>query len=401
MSVFDQITAPTSNVHATFLCARVSDSNTLIEKTEPSIWTTDFARILDGMLAPELFLDTTAGHFAGAEKHINYHMLKVYEDGVLLMFDRSINPANVMNGAIRMHIYFAQNVIRDAVRINIKIAVTNGSVKRFDAPAYVDEGEKTHHCFYYGIPITTAEKLCEEGGSRALFVDKKAILAGDMSLLHSSIAQTSRLLEGDQLLSGEKTVSVRGFALPVNFAEIMWDGNTHGVQAQPSVSGDVVKERPFAEGDAKATREFRNEPTRGRVVTMNKNKGFAFVEGDDQQRYFGHASEFTYWEEIKTGDSVFFYPRPPRREGENPNAVSIVLVGHEYIGEVSNILQKFCFVELEEEGKERYDVFYFFGDDELGLKRGDKVRFVLEENFNKKNQVYRPATRELRPAVDG
>ncbi len=66
---------------------------------------------------------------------------------------------------------------------------------------------------------------------------------------------------------------------------------------------------------------------RGVVQKINLDRGFGFIDGENQKRYFFHISEVRKGKlEIKSGDEVSFNYKPPKKEGMNWLAINIEVV---------------------------------------------------------------------------
>ena len=121
-------------------------------------------------------------------------------------------------------------------------------------------------------------------------------------------------------------------------------------------------------------------PLHGMLSWRPENK-HGFIRTDDDEWYYTDSRYVIDMTQVRTGARVYFVPRPANREGKHPVAAATAFEGQELTGWVVRINQEkpFCFVEAFDDENNKIEFFHYLGDNPLGLKEDDEIRFVAAE----------------------
>ncbi len=153
--------------------------------------------------------------------------IKYLGDGIMISLDGD-RATDAVNIAIQV-----QEAINDAsqgrsgakgaVDFNCSAGVSTGSVVAFLTPTGTRD--------YVGTVVDKARRLCDAASPKAVFIDRATAAAANImkisSRVGSALGRTPEQYQGDL-----QRAPLKGFDLPVEYYEIFWDQQLHGLKSE-------------------------------------------------------------------------------------------------------------------------------------------------------------------------
>lgn len=165
--------------------------------------------------------------------------IKYLGDGIMISFD-SDRATEAVNMAIQ-----AQEAINDAnqgrvgakgaVDFNCSIGVSTGPVVAFLTPT----GSRD----YVGTVVDKARRLCDSASPKGILIDRATAAAANIMRIASrvggALGRTPEQYQGDV-----QRVPLKGFDQPVDYYEVFWDQQLHGLKSE-GVTSTADRMRPM------------------------------------------------------------------------------------------------------------------------------------------------------------
>jgi class 3 adenylate cyclase len=360
----DMLMDPKSAQMATIMFVDMTNSTEITATTPESTWIANYGRAFDA-IAHEVA--------AAADGEV----VKFLGDGVMVRFPGD-KPAEAINCAIRI-----QETIKELNRHEINcvfsIGIATGRVRQFKTAEGIAD--------YLGKPVNKASRLCSAASSQAIIIDEETRDGANLLSIFSEYGKAADR-QGRSYLSEQISTPLKGIKESVNCYEICWDKTAYGISG--SHHTEAVKNSSIYQNAEKPAPQV-TQIGYGTISSYKRDGDFVFIDGDDHVSYYSKPSFFLQDVEPEVGYKVFFHKRPPFSEGKSPVASSVIMVGEDYEGLVSKVLEKFCFVKIRGEKGEDHDVFYWLGDMPKNFEEGDSVEIELKDHYVKKEERFKAA----------
>jgi|SRR5271165_5135223 len=261
--------------------------------------------------------------------------IKYLGDGIMISFD-SDRATEAVNMAIQ-----AQEAINDAnqgragskgaVDFNCSVGVSTGPVVAFLTPT----GSRD----YVGTVVDKARRLCDAASPKGILIDRATAAAANIMRLASrvggALGRTPEQYQGDV-----QRVPLKGFDQPVDYYEVFWDQQLHGLKSEgvtssadrmrpvvaPVPNQDLAVVRPAGKG---TTLEERHV---GEVTCWKPEANFGFIRdqrtGED---FYFRGSHMVYPEDgtesMAVGSRAVFVATGRSDNTRKRWAVAILVVG--------------------------------------------------------------------------
>lgn len=260
--------------------------------------------------------------------------IKYLGDGIMISLesDRATEAVNIAIGV--------QEAINDAnqgrmgskgaVDFNCSAGISTGSVVAFLTPT----GSRD----YVGTVVDKAQRLCDAASPKAVFVDRATAAAANIMRIASrvgiALGRTPEQYQGDL-----QRAPLKGFDQPVEYYEIFWDQQLHGLKSEGvTMSADRIQPAAAARANLQivghgpkggSTLEERHA---GEVTCWKPESNFGFVRdtrtGED---FYFRAAHMVYPEDaaesLKVGARVVFVASGRPESNRKRWAVGLLVVG--------------------------------------------------------------------------
>lgn len=201
-----------------------------------------------------------------------------------------------------------------------------------------------------GDAAERAELLSNHAAAGALVADSKV-----RQVLLQSSQGSSR--EAAEIAFGRKlAIRVAGQSVGYACYELLWGGVAYGL-------------RP---------RKGRPRRRRGTIQRWDANRHHGFVVTDDGDFFYTDRRYLTGQSDPRPEQTVYFVPASPLKTGKNPVASALVGVGDRMSGEVIRT-DGHVLIRSTDRVMNGQDIPHDGDDLEVGLERGDTVRFTVGE----------------------
>ena len=228
--------------------------------------------------------------------------LKFLGDGVLISMS-SDNATEAINASIRV-----QEAISDAqapngpamgqVNFNVTVGIATGDAVRFQHDGATD---------HVGLIVDKAKRLSDLANERAVFVDRATELATNIVRVRSRLGLAMHRT-ADQYAGDRQIATVKGIPGPVEYYEILWDSQSHGVRnaavtaMQKSVPDDAKTVGPTVPAVRPVLHVVDRRSGRravGTVKAINVDRGWAFLtETGTGEEFFLAKKAMSYEEDF-------------------------------------------------------------------------------------------------------
>lgn len=233
--------------------------------------------------------------------------------------------------------------------------------------------------------VDRAARLCSAASAQALFVDPLTVNAANMTQVTSPLGEMLHRTP-EQYLGEKQSVQLKGIPEPVEYYEILWDKQLHGVRSAvvtelsttppaQSVLSQLSSVPPQVVG--------KNDQCTGVMKVWMADRGYGFVTAPDGEDFHVSSRALLYDEDVqhlKCGSQIVFIPADAAVAGKSRRAVSVVVVGQDAEGRISFIHPEKPFgfiVSTDDRGNDLR--FHMVVDAKLrgSLKVGDDVAFQV------------------------
>lgn len=368
-SLKDAFGDPSSRVSVTSAFIDINGS-TLMHQNEPEgSWVPQLGWFYEGV--HELCVE--AG-FGIDEKYLG--------DGIMLTASSS-HATEMVNLAIKV-----QEKIRKAnrrsddggggqINFNVSIGIVTGVATQFRSPDGLTD--------YVGKTIDTARRLCDAATARAIFIDTATQVSSNGSLISSIMGRAHDRLP-EEYFGELSSIPVKGLKNPVNYFEILWEGDRFGVKNEVA-SVTALREAPLA-GAVTATTSTalgtgKTERLAGRVKTWDPDRGFGFITSEAGEDLYFNRNLMAYEEDLDgltPGARVGFIALPPSQVGKSRQAAVILIDGSDasgYVQSPASTERHYGWLVVEDSHRTRHFV-YLPAHAAKGLAKGDQVDFTVK-----------------------
>ena len=261
--------------------------------------------------------------------------IKYLGDGIMISFD-SDRATEAVNMAIQ-----AQEAINDAnqgrtgakgaVDFNCSVGVSTGPVVAFLTPT----GSRD----YVGTVVDKARRLCDAASPKGILIDRATAAAANIMRIASRVG-TALGRSPEQYQGDIQRIPLKGFDQPVDYYEVFWDQQLHGLKSEGVTSSAdrmrpviarVVSAQPtlVRPADKPGTPEERHV---GEVTCWKPEANFGFIRDQETgEDFYFRSSHMVYPEDaaesLAVGSRAVFVATGRSDNNRKRFAAAILVVG--------------------------------------------------------------------------
>ncbi|GAA4966070.1 adenylate/guanylate cyclase domain-containing protein [Actinoplanes utahensis] len=260
--------------------------------------------------------------------------IKYLGDGIMISFDGD-RATEAVNMAIQV-----QEAINDAnqgrtggkgaIDFNCSVGVSTGPIVAFETP--------TGGRDYVGMVADKARRLCDAASPKGILIDRATAAAANMTRIASRVG-TALGRAPEQYQGDIQRIPLKGFDQPVDYFEVFWDQQLHGLKSE-GVTSTADRMRTAAAPVATQLTVVRQagragapeERHVGEVTCWKPEANFGFLRdqrtGED---FYFRGNHMVYPEDaaetLTVGSRAAFVASGRADTGHKRSAVGILVVG--------------------------------------------------------------------------